>query len=148
MSSQGAHSSSDSHSDSMHSTFFDSISTPLYSTSWQPSGVGSYAGTCIFLILLAMIFRLLIAGKTLLERRWLDKTLERRYIRVEGLPTEADKIDADRESEFSTLLSPRGQEERVRVVTNKARPVMPWRLSVDLPRAAYTTVVAGVGYLL
>lgn len=95
-----------------------------------------------------MIFRLLIAGKTLLERRWLDKTLERRYIRVEGLPTEADKIDADRESEFSTLLSPRGQEERVRVVTNKARPVMPWRLSVDLPRAAYTTVVAGVGYLL
>ena len=149
MSMHGSHGSSESDAGSfMHSTFFSATNTPLYSTSWAPSSTGSYTGSCIFLVVLALTFRLLLAGKQLLERRWLDKAIQRRYIKVDGLPTEAEKIDADRGSEWSTLLSPRGEEERVRVVTNHVRPVMPFRLSVDLPRALFVMVIAGVGYLL
>jgi hypothetical protein len=42
-------------------TFFTSTSTPLYSSSWTPASTGQYAGTCIFLIAFAAIFRALLA---------------------------------------------------------------------------------------
>ena len=42
-------------------TFFTSTSTPLFSLSWSPSTAGQYAGTCIFLIVLAALFRALVA---------------------------------------------------------------------------------------
>lgn len=47
--------------DSMAMTFFTSTSTPLYSMDWMPSTAGQYAGTCIFLIVFATIFRALVA---------------------------------------------------------------------------------------
>lgn len=143
------HASSESDASSSHkSVFVDSSTTPLYSSAWQPGSVGAYAGTCFFLILLAALLRCLIAGKGVLERRWLAKAKKRRYIKVEGAPTEADKIDEGSESEYGTLLSAQGHEERVKVVTSRSTPVLPWRLSVDLPRALYVTVTAGVAYLL
>ncbi|ETN44397.1 uncharacterized protein HMPREF1541_10577, partial [Cyphellophora europaea CBS 101466] len=46
---------------SMAMVFFTSIHTPLYSSAWTPSNAGQYAGTCIFLITLAAIFRALLA---------------------------------------------------------------------------------------
>ncbi|KAF2720487.1 hypothetical protein K431DRAFT_226488 [Polychaeton citri CBS 116435] len=45
----------------MAMVFFTSTTTPLFSWSWVPRGVGQYAGTCIFLIALATIFRGLVA---------------------------------------------------------------------------------------
>lgn len=128
--------------------FFTSTSTALYSSQWQPTSTGSYVGTCIFLILLAAILRFLFAGKHWLERRWKEQTLARRYIKVRGIPTEAESIDASKDGNYGTLVTARGVEERVKVVTTQVRPVMPWRLSVDLPRALYVTVTAGVGYLV
>lgn len=47
--------------DGMAMTFFTSTMTPLYSMAWTPSSTGSYAGTCIFLIAFAAIFRALLA---------------------------------------------------------------------------------------
>ena len=47
----------------MMMTFFTSTETPLYSEKWTPSGAGQYAGTCIFLIVLAFVFRGLLALK-------------------------------------------------------------------------------------
>lgn len=129
-------------------TFYSSFTTPLFSMTWSPKNNGSYAGTCIFLILLAIIFRVLMAGKTLLERRWRDQQQERHLIRVRGSSSEAERIDSDNDSRQALLVGPRGVEKDVMVVTNRARPLMPFRLSVDLPRAGYVTVMAGVGYLL
>ncbi|EMR65089.1 putative low affinity copper transporter protein [Eutypa lata UCREL1] len=57
-------SSSSSHSMSsadMAMVFFQSVTTPLYAYSWTPAGEGSYAGTCIFLIVLGLAHRVLIA---------------------------------------------------------------------------------------
>ena len=67
---------------------------------------------------------------------------------MQGKPTEEERINADKEGKNMVLRSERGVEERVRVVRRHIRTVTPWRLSVDLPRAAYVTVMAGVGYLL
>lgn len=132
----------------MEMVFFGSNRTPLYSSAWTPSSTASYAGTCIFLVTLALIFRALVAGKHILEHRWLDQQLNRRYVAVQGIPTEEERINADKEGQNMILRSERGMEERVRVVRSHVRTVTPWRLSVDFPRAAYVTIMTGVGYLL
>jgi hypothetical protein len=89
-----------------------------------------------------------MAGKHILEHRWLDQQLNRRHVAVQGIPTEEERIGADPDAKEMILRSDRGVEERVKVVRNHVRTVTPWRLSVDLPRATYVVVMAGVGYLL
>lgn len=85
----------------------------------------------------------------ILEHRWKDQRLARRYVIVRGKPTEAERIAADdQEGKDMVLVTARGVEESVRVVKAKGRAVAPWRFSQDLPRAALGTVLAGVGYLL
>ena len=149
MSSTDSHSTSNTTMSSMMMNVFTvTSSTPLYSTSWTPATTGSYAGTCIFLIVLASISRCLAAGKHILEHRWLDNELDRRYVGVRGTPTEAERINSDSQSKTGTLVTERGVEEHVRVVRRKRRGVAPWRFSVDLPRAAYLMVLSGVQYLL
>jgi len=128
--------------------FTNSHSTPLYSTSWTPSSDGAYAGTCIFLIVLAVILRILFAAKAVLEHRWLAKARNRRYVLVTGRSTEAGKIEVDVDAKTGSLITTQGVEENVKVVRSVGRDVMPFRLSVDLPRAALVTVIGGVTYLL
>jgi hypothetical protein len=67
---------------------------------------------------------------------------------VKGRPSEAGKIDADPESMKASLITVNGVEENVKVVRNDRRGVPPFRLSVDVPRAAMTMGIAGVAYLL
>ncbi|KAL8823746.1 MAG: hypothetical protein Q9191_005585 [Dirinaria sp. TL-2023a] len=149
MSSTDSQSTSNTTMSSMMSNVFTTItSTPLYSTAWTPATTGSYAGTCIFLIVLATISRCLAAGKHLLEHRWLDNELNRRYVSVRGTPTEVERINSDSRAKTGTLITERGVEEHVRVVRRKRKGVVPWRFSVDLPRAAYVMVLSGVQYLL
>ncbi|OJK02090.1 hypothetical protein ASPACDRAFT_76555 [Aspergillus aculeatus ATCC 16872] len=141
-------SSSSSSSMSMAMVFTNSHSTPLFSSQWTPTSSGSYAGTCIFLIVLAIIGRLLVAFKALMEQRWLSAHLQRRYIVVAGKSTEAGRIDADPDAKGATLITAQGVEESVRVVRRTAREPLPWRFSVDLPRALIFLVITGVSYLL
>ncbi|EAQ89850.1 hypothetical protein CHGG_06469 [Chaetomium globosum CBS 148.51] len=145
-------SSSSGHSSGHTSVFQTSMATALFSTAWTPSSTGAYAGTCIFLIVLAVIFRGLLALKSWQERRWLDAELARRYVVVQGKAPLADALARDPAAKNASLvLSENGVEENVVVVGNRgaaAAHVRPWRLSVDPLRAAVDTVVAGVGYLL
>lgn len=132
----------------MMSAFYASTSTPLFSAAWTPENTGTYAGTCIFLILFAAFFRGLAAGKHVLEHRWLDQELNRRYVTVRGTRTEAERMSLDGDSKHATLITERGVEEHVKVVRRSQRSITPWRFSVDLPRALYATLMAAVGYLL
>ncbi len=129
-------------------TFFTSTTTPLYSTLWTPTTRSAYAGTCLFLILLACIGRGLFALKHVLERRWLDRARNRRYVVVAGEQREKERVAEDPDAAGALLLSAGGVEEGVRVVRRHVREPMPWRLSVDAPRAVVVTAIAGVGYLL
>lgn len=137
------------HSSGGHSTiFFSSMDTPLYSSTWTPTTAGGYAGTCIFLILLAMAFRGLLAGKALAERRWLDRELARRYVVAAGKQAFSERLSQD-QSAKDMVLSANGVEENVRVVgREKVGAARPWRFSVDPARAGLDVVIAGVGYLL
>ena len=136
-------------------TFFTATNTPLYSLGWTPRSTGSYAGTCIFLIILAVLFRVLLAGKAWKEERWLDDELKRRYVAVEGRGSLAMKIrrqdvsgSAEEGDAKSMVISENGLEEDVVVVRKKGPITRPWRWSVDLVRASMDTTIAGVGYLL
>ncbi len=78
----------------------------------------------------------------------MDKELNRRYVAVRGVPKEAERIVADNENKNGFLITEHGVEEHVKVVKRHTRTIMPWRFSVDLPRALYVTAMVGIGYLL
>ncbi|EME49509.1 hypothetical protein DOTSEDRAFT_68319 [Dothistroma septosporum NZE10] len=137
---------------SMSMVFTTDHSTPLYSSAWTPSGTGAYAGTCIFLVVLGVISRLLLAYRHALEEKWHDKAVQRRYIVVAGEnATEREgQLGPSAEKSDEATLTTRGMDETVRVVRTPRGSLQstPWRFSTDLPRACIFTVQAGVGYLL
>ncbi|KAL2130917.1 hypothetical protein VTI74DRAFT_5786 [Chaetomium olivicolor] len=141
---------SSSHSPSMMAVFQTSLSTSLYSSAWTPTTTGTYAATCIFLIVLAAVFRGLLALKSWQESCWLDRELDRRYVVVNGKGPLAENLSRDSLAKNMTMvLSENGVEENVVVVKRRTTGgARPWRLSVDPVRAAVDTVIAGVGYLL
>jgi hypothetical protein len=131
----------------MQMSFFTSTSTPLYSEAWTPKSAGAYAGTCIFLIILAITLRALFTAKTFLEQRALKTALKRRYVVTADQQTATDKAFNDANS-MTGVLTTNGLQENVRVVEAPVSHVQPFRFSVDLPRAVIMTIAAGVGYLL
>lgn len=131
----------------MNMVFFNSQSTPLIGSSWVPQTAGQYAGTCLFLIALAIIFRVLWACKHVQEKRWWEKAVQRRYIVVAGQTPRSEVLKSDADS-TTAILSANGLEESVKVVQRHIHDVQPWRLSVDLPRAIIVTILSGIGYLL
>lgn len=150
----GGH-SSDSHSGhdssmsmSMAMTFINAHDTPLFSKAWTPNSTGKYAGTCIFLIILAIINRLLMAFKSICEKRWHAQAMKRRYVVVEGQLPASEQVMSDVDSKEGTLITAQGLEEKVRVVQRTGAETIPWRFTVDLPRAVLAAVIAGVSYLL
>ncbi|KAJ5502628.1 Ctr copper transporter [Penicillium fimorum] len=147
MGSSSTHSMSSS-SMSMTMVFTNTHDTPLFSNTWTPSSSGSFAGTCIFLIVLAIIDRCLMAFKATMERHWLATHLNRRYVTVAGKSTEAGNIDSDPDAKIASLITAQGVEESVKVVHNISRGPIPWRFSVDLPRALLFLCIMGISYLL
>jgi len=149
----GGSDSSMSSSGGMNMAFTTGHSTPLYSLDWTPSTTGGYAGTCIFLIVLAIVSRLLLAYRHMLEHKWHDRAINRRYVMVTGA-TEADRerqmLGKGGEKVEEAVLTSNGLDERVRVVRSPRSTVQgtPWRFSVDLPRALLFVLNAGLGYLL
>ena len=143
----GTTSSSTSSMSMMMAVFQTSTATPLYSTAWTPGSTGAYAGTCIFLIALAVVLRGLLAAKGFQEQRWLDAELNRRYVVVQGKLPLSEQVSRDSMAK-RMVLTENGVEEEVMVVGKKHVHHRPWRLSVDPVRAVIDTLIAGVGYLL
>ena len=143
---------------SMSMVFTTVHNTPLYSNAWTPTSTGAYAGTCIFLIVLAILSRLMQAWRHTLEQKFHDRAMNRRYVVVRGeqegeqdadqLPDQSEA--AKEKSEQHAILTSRGLDEKVRVITAKSRSkeTTPWRISTDVPRACVFTLQAGLGYLL
>jgi hypothetical protein len=67
---------------------------------------------------------------------------------VKGKATEAGKVDKDPDAKEASLVTAQGVEESVKVVRAYHRGAVPFRLSVDLPRAAIVFVTAAISYLL
>lgn len=131
----------------MPMAFLTSTTTPLYSQSWTPQNAGQYAGTCIFLIILAITLRAIFTAKSFLEAKALEGALKRRYVVVAGEKTISDRASNDGSS-VTGILTTNGVQEDVRIVSAPAKHIQPWRFGVDIPRALLVTVAVGVGYLL
>lgn len=134
----------------MSVVFTTGHSTPLYSSAWTPTTTGSYAGTCIFLVFLAVFSRLLFAWRRKLELEWHDRGVKRKYVVLMGENAALERQSRPLEKPEEGTLTTRGVDESVHVL-RASRPgsaIMPWRFSIDLPRAFLFTVHAGVGYLL
>jgi copper transporter 1 len=130
----------------MAMAFFTATNTPLYSKAWTPQNAGQYAGTCIFLIILAITLRGIFTAKSFLEMKALEAAMTRRYVVVAGEKTIAEQVNDA--SSMTGILTSNGMEENVRIVSAPAKIIQPWRFSVDLPRAALMMIATGVGYLL
>jgi len=114
---------------------------------WTPKTEGQYAGTCIFLIILAILLRALLAVKGWKEQEWIDQEFNRRYVKVAGKLPKSERIEQDSESK-RMILTENGVEEEVMVVKKRSAGVRPWRLTTDPVRATFDTLIAGVGYML
>jgi solute carrier family 31 (copper transporter), member 1 len=101
----------------MSMTFFSSTNTPLWSNAWRPNSTGQYAGTCIFLIVLATVFRGLIALRCNFPDLWLAFTRRQQT--------------AILRREFEAEHLKRGRR--------------PWRINEAAARAVLDTILAGVG---
>ena len=136
----------------MAMAFHTGITDLLYSESWKPTTTGQYVGTCIFLILLAVVHRFLATFKGIQEAKWHEMERKRVIVVAGALPGAGNsvntplgnnsKVTVEQHNELDT-----GDEDAVR---DKLRSpwLVPWRFSTELPRAGLGTVVSGVGYLL
>ncbi|OTA83881.1 hypothetical protein M434DRAFT_83606 [Hypoxylon sp. CO27-5] len=112
--------------------FFQSVTTPLYSTAWTPQGEGSYAGTCIFLIALALIHRILIALRSIVFD---SNQAHHRHRKV--VSSDSDDYPGSR-SELESI----GNQFRSQWNSH------PFRVATETVRALLEVVIGGIGYLL
>jgi hypothetical protein len=113
----------------MAMNFFNAYDTPLFSLDWTPTNGGQYAGTCIFLIVLAIIFRFILALRSNMSA--VAAAAVRRRETALLVKTAAESSDEDRASREH---GPRSQAR--------------WTLNDALITASIDTTLAGVGYLL
>jgi hypothetical protein len=138
----------------MAMAFTNVHNTTLFSNQWAPSTIRAYAGTCIFLIVLALISRMLASYRYILESKWHDSHVNRRYITVSSEPIGDQEKAAGPEAasgDNNATLTIKGLREQVRVIRSPMQQgvhVAPWKFDTDLPRACISTVQHGVGYLL
>ncbi|WQF90399.1 Putative Ctr copper transporter [Colletotrichum destructivum] len=131
----------------MMTIFQTNMKTPLYTETWTPTTIGTYAATSIFLIFLAFALRSMLALKSIQEKRWMGKDFKRRHLSVNGKLVMAGKMSTDSMAK-QIVLSETGVEQYVTVVQQQHGVWRPWRFSVDPIRALIDTVIAGVGYLI
>lgn len=104
--------------ESMAMVFFTSTTTPLWSSAFTPKTMGQYAGTCIFLIAFAVVFRILLVLRFNLHK----------------------VVALVKQRRNGGLLPPDTTE-------TKATP-RPWRANEALISGTLDAVIAGVSYLL
>ncbi|KAI2469992.1 Ctr copper transporter family-domain-containing protein [Annulohypoxylon bovei var. microspora] len=117
-------------------TFFVSSTTSLFSKAWTPTTSAQYAGTCIFLVVLAVFMRFMLALKPVLE-----KSLWNTAVGPGGelIPDE----EAGYQKEDTTTRSPLR-----RVYGDIRKRWAAWRLKTSLSRASFELSLATIGYLL
>ncbi|KAF2724682.1 Ctr-domain-containing protein [Polychaeton citri CBS 116435] len=131
----------------MSMVFFSSESTPLFSSAWTPTSHGGYAGTCLFLIALAIISRIMMAFRALAERHW---RLEAAGRRRTAYRSHSEHTEGHRHDEEESVLGIPSHEKHMGVGNSAptALFVTPWVFSIDVPRGVLYFVQAGVSYLL
>ncbi len=156
-------------------TFHTSITDTLYASQFTPSSSAGYAGTLIFLVVLAVLYRFSLALGGRYESYVLRCALGREQILVarDEARDEARDLDEDMRvhaSEVATGKSPRSESgsgssslqaglkggliyEKHSIASSSSSGssetvLNPWRISVDVPRGLLQFASSGIGYLL
>ncbi|KAK3938585.1 Ctr copper transporter family-domain-containing protein [Diplogelasinospora grovesii] len=148
----------------MAMTFFNSLTTPLFVSSWEPTTAGAYAATCLFLIFLGVLGRLLIAIKPVLEETvWsrrrassvrIDRAVaadsgEPKFLPVRTSSLEYHGVEAGDEAVADARTATEATKRRVGEIFRAARSRrLATTFGSRLGRAVYEVVLVGVGYLL
>ncbi|KAK9370357.1 Ctr copper transporter family-domain-containing protein [Lipomyces kononenkoae] len=120
---------------SFHTSFTDF----LFAQQWTPSSRGQYAGTCIFLIVLAVIYRMIHVLKHRMERYYNARA--RQYSR--SMSTASLQTEKDGTFEKSVAGTTAEPDRPLQF-----RNVRPWRVSMDIPLALIQLLLSGAAYLL
>lgn len=88
--------------------------------------------------MLAVVFRFLVAFKSVLEKHRMDVEGNRRYIVTVRKPSTGERISSDSKC----------VEEHIIAVRRRVKHIRSWQMATDGPRAAVDTVIIGVLYLL
>ncbi|KAK9469256.1 Ctr copper transporter family-domain-containing protein [Lipomyces arxii] len=121
--------------------FHTSYTDLLFATGWTPTSKGKYAGACIFLIVLAVIYRFTHVIKHRSER-YLSARVRQTLGDVSSANVASASMDSNslEKSAFTATALPDRPFQ--------FRTVRPWRVSVDIPLALLQVVLSGVSYLL
>ncbi|KAK9260263.1 Ctr copper transporter [Lipomyces tetrasporus] len=123
-------------------SFHTSASDFLFATGWTPSSTGQYAGICIFLIVLAVMYRFLHVLKHRTERYFSARTL----LNMRNIATTTNHLQTDT---YADSLEKSAAEATVQSEHPlQFRNVRPWRVSVDVPLSLIQLVLSAVSYLL
>ncbi|KAI5917486.1 Ctr copper transporter family-domain-containing protein [Camillea tinctor] len=114
----------------MAMVFFQSATTPLYSLAWTPTSQGSYAGTCIFLIMLGVAHRTFVALRSAL------------------LSSSPEFRRAATKESFSDEDAYRNSPEDVGHRLRSHWAGRPFRIATETTRAVLEVIISGIGYLL
>ncbi|KAK7204919.1 Ctr copper transporter family-domain-containing protein [Myxozyma melibiosi] len=115
----------------------------LLATGWTPSNRGQYVGACIFLIVLAVIYRATHVIKHRTERYLVARA------RVNAVPAASPPEDSDLEKYVAASGASTSAEQRRQV----PRPfdfthARPWRVSIDVPLSVIQFFLSAISYLL
>jgi hypothetical protein len=117
---------------SMPMTFFTSTTTPLYITAWTPKTPAQYAMTCLFLVLLCIAFRGLLAARG--NMPWLLDIVSSKKDTPEEVSCCAEEDGLEKSFRGEMASGSHGN-----------KPSEVWEV---LPRAFLDTSLAVVSYLL
>lgn len=120
----------------MSMTFFFSSSTSLFSKAWTPATSAQYSGTCIFLVVLAVLMRGMLALKPILEKSMWNPLVDGEGVLVPGGDGGYQKED----------MAPRQPTNRIYDIVRRRWSI--WRFRTSLERSIFELLLATVGYLL
>lgn len=131
--------------DQMPVVFFNSYTTPLFSKAWTPSDPAAYAATCIFILLLGVVHRLLIAFRNILFKEPLAVDVAARGEKA-GLPPPTGEDD-----ETSACLghgSDAGEGPQARLAPSSSRRRRQRRTCTNFAPASCELAISLASYLL
>jgi len=126
----------------MNMAFHNTMTDNLFFESWTPTTTGQYAGACIFLIVLAIAHRFLVAFKSVQDAKWQAKEQARSIVVAGRGGSHRNSMESvDNDPKNMVTITTTGEASR--------NPwTVPWRFSTELPRAILGTINTFLGFLL
>ncbi|KAI0163836.1 Ctr copper transporter [Xylariaceae sp. FL1272] len=122
--------------DTMAMVFFSNMTTPLWSWSWRPKNASEYAGTCIFLIAFAIIYRFLLAFRSVV------------FDHNKNLVSHTYLAELEKKDSLGAKQIRPPQIGNVRQLLRESSERTPFKVIREAGRALLEVVIVGISYLL